>query len=118
MKARIGQILSRVVVPAWVLTGALIKLTETTPKLLPPKTILPVADKLGIDLYFLLALLIGLEFMLIAVMLCVSKLARPVAIFTLSLFCLILLGEIAQGNLTSCGCLGNIKVPPWAGSWF
>ncbi len=111
--ARVGQILSRVVVPAWVLTGALFKLTEATPKLLPPKTILPLADKAGIDLYLLLAIVIGLEFLAVAVMLCISRLARPMAIFILSVFCLILIGEMVQGNVVSCGCLGTIKVAPW-----
>jgi len=46
-------------------------------------------------------------------MLCVGKLARPMAIFMLSVFCLILLGEMALGNLTSCGCLGANSPPPW-----
>jgi hypothetical protein len=44
----------------------------------------------------------------------VSRLARPMALFVLSAFCLILVGELVQGNLSSCGCFGNIPVPPWA----
>jgi hypothetical protein len=36
------------------------------------------------------------------------------AIFMLSAFCLILMGEMIQGNIASCGCLGNVKIPPWA----
>ena len=113
MQAKLGQILSRVLVPGWVLTGALFKLYETSPRLLPRETILKVADNLGIDLYVLLAVLIGLEFFAIAVMLCIAKLARPMAIFLLSVFCLILLGEMALGNLSSCGCLGANSPPPW-----
>ncbi len=113
MQAKIGQILSRVLVPAWVLTGALFKLYETSPRLLPKETILKVADDLGINLYHLLAVLIGLEFFAVAVMLCIAKLARPMAIFMLSLFCLILIGEMALGNLKSCGCLGANSPPPW-----
>ncbi len=35
------------------------------------------------------------------------------AIFMLSVFCAILLGEMAQGNLASCGCLGAHSPPPW-----
>ena len=113
MQAKLGQILSRVLVPCWVLTGALFKLYETSPRLLPKETILKVADNLGIDLYVLLAVLISLEFFAVAVMLCIAKLARPMAIFLLSVFCLILLGEMALGNLSSCGCLGANSPPPW-----
>ncbi len=113
MQAKLGQILSRVLVPGWVLTGALFKLHESSPKLLPKETILKVANDLGIDLNVLLAVLIGLEFFAVAVMLCLAKLARPMAIFLLSVFCLILLGEMALGNLTSCGCLGANSPPPW-----
>ncbi len=113
MQAKLGQILSRVLVPGWVLTGALFKLHESNPKLLPKETILKVANDLGIDLNVLLAVLIGLEFFAVAVMLCLAKLARPMAIFLLSVFCLILLGEMALGNLTNCGCLGANSPPPW-----
>jgi hypothetical protein len=111
--AKLGQILSRVLVPGWVLTGALFKLHEASPRLLPKETILNGADTVGIDLYLLLAILIGLEFFAVAVMLCISRLARPMAIFILSVFCLILIGEMAMGNLTSCGCLGGNSPPPW-----
>ena len=113
MQAKLGQILSRVLVPGWVLTGALFKLHEASPRLLPKETILKGADTVGIDLYLLLAILIGLEFFAVAVMLCISRLARPMAIFILSVFCLILIGEMALGNLTSCGCLGGNSPPPW-----
>ena len=81
MQAKLGQILSRVLVPGWVLTGALFKLYEASPRLLPKETILKGADTVGIDLYLLLAILIGLEFFAVAVMLCISRLARPMAIF-------------------------------------
>ncbi len=112
--ARIGQILSRVIVPAWVLTGAVFKFMEATPRNLPGKTILTLADRFSLDLNWTLAVLIGLEFMAVAVMLCLARLARPMALFVLSVFCLVLIGEMVQGNVTSCGCLGNIKIPPWA----
>ncbi len=113
MQAKLGQILSRIMVPAWVLVGALFKLYENTPGLLPKETILKVANDLGFNLNLLLAVLIGLEFFAVGVMLCVGKLARPMAIFMLSVFCLILLGEMALGNLSSCGCLGANSPPPW-----
>ncbi len=113
MQAKLGQFLSRILVPAWVLFGAIFKLYETSPRLLPKETILKVANDLGINLYHLLAVLIGLEFFAVGVMLCIAKLARPMAIFMLSVFCLILLGEMALGNLSSCGCLGANSPPPW-----
>ncbi|MEE9265914.1 MAG: MauE/DoxX family redox-associated membrane protein [Gammaproteobacteria bacterium] len=96
------------------LTGAMFKLLETSPRLLPSKTILAPADDLGINLYWLLATLIAAEFLAIAVMVLVARLARAMAIFVLSVFCLILIGEMAQGNITSCGCFGSNSPPPWA----
>ena len=93
--ARIGQILSRVIVPAWVLTGAVFKFMEATPRNLPGKTILTLADRFSLDLNWTLAVLIGLEFMAVAVMLCLARLARPMALFVLSVFCLVLIGEMA-----------------------
>ena len=114
VRGKIGMVLCRIVVPAWVLTGAMFKLLETSPRLLPSKTILAPADDLGINLYWLLATLIAAEFLAIAVMVLVARLARAMAIFVLSVFCLILIGEMAQGNITSCGCFGSNSPPPWA----
>jgi hypothetical protein len=111
---RIGLVLCRVIVPAWVLVGALFKLAEATPKNLPPKTVLWIAEKLQLDLYHVLAAVIGIEFLAVAAMLCMARLARPVAISLLSAFLLVLIGEMVQGNVTSCGCMGGVKVPPWA----
>ncbi len=113
MGPKIGLLLTRFIVPGWVLTGALFKLTEATPKNLPPKTILAFAGRAGIDLYVMLATLVGIEFLAVAIMLMVARLARPVAIFMLSIFCLVLIAEMVQGNVKSCGCLGNVEMPPW-----
>ena len=111
--AKVGVILSRVVVPGWVLAGAVFKLVEASPRTLPRETILNVADSLGLDLYVLLATLIAIELVAVALMLTLAWLARPVAIFMLSVFCLVLIGEMMQGNVTSCGCLGAYSPPPW-----
>ena len=110
---QIGLILTRAVVPGWVVTGAVFKLVENTPRTLPRETILNVADQFHFNLYYLLATLIGLEFLAVAVMVCLSRLARPMAIFMLSAFCLILIGELTFGNFSSCGCLGTHSPPPW-----
>ncbi len=110
---KIGLILTRAVVPGWVVTGAVFKLVENSPRTLPRETILNVADQFHVNLYYLLATLIGLEFLAVAVMVCLSRLARPMAIFMLSAFCLILIGELTFGNFSSCGCLGTYSPPPW-----
>jgi hypothetical protein len=113
LSAKIGWTLTRLVVPLWVLTGAFFKLAHTSPRTLPKETILDVADQVGLNLYYLLAALIGLEIVAAVVMLTLSRLARPMAILMLGLFCLILIGELMQGNLATCGCFGEIPVPPW-----
>src|SRR5262245_48429531 len=110
---RIGVFLTRVIVPAWVTLGALFKLSEATPKNLPPKTILYLAERVNADFYDLLATVIGVEFMAVAIMVCIARLARPVAMVLLSIFSLVLVGEMVQGNVTSCGCMGSVKVAPW-----
>ncbi|MHC4967318.1 MAG: MauE/DoxX family redox-associated membrane protein [Planctomycetota bacterium] len=110
---KIGWFLCRVMVPLWVATGAVFKLVELSPKTLPKETILNVANQWGINLYFLLATLIALELLAVVVMLMMARLARPMAILVLSVFCLILIGELVQGNLVNCGCFGDIPIPPW-----
>ena len=114
VRGKVGTVLCRIVVPVWVMSGAIFKLLETSPRLLPSKTILAPADSLGINLYWLLATLIAAEFAAIAVMVLVGRFARAMAIFVLGVFCLILMGEMVQGNVTSCGCFGSNSPPPWA----
>ena len=108
----IGMLLSRIIVPLWVLSGALFKLIETSPRTLPKMSILNPAAHFGLDLYWLLAVLISLEFIAISVMFFIRPVARTMAIFMLTSFCLILLNEI-RGGATSCGCLGTFSPPPW-----
>jgi hypothetical protein len=110
---KIGWFLCRVVVPLWVAAGAVFKLMELSPRTLPKETILDLANHWGIDLYSLLATLISLEILAAVVMLMVARLARPMAIIVLAVFCVILIGELVQGNLTNCGCFGDIPIPPW-----
>ena len=108
----IGLILVRIVVPLWVLAGALFKIVERSPKLLP-KNFIQQMEGIGFDLYVVLALLIAVEFIAVAVMLLIPKLARAAAIFMLVAFCLVLLNELRAGNIESCGCLGAASPPPW-----
>lgn len=107
----IGLILCRAVVPLWVITGAIFKLTEKSPRLLP-ESIWSTAAELGINLYWLLAVLIAIELTLAGIMFFLSRLARPAAILILCIFCLVLIVEIARGS-KSCGCLGAASPPPW-----
>jgi hypothetical protein len=108
---KVGFVLTRVVVPLWIVTGAAMKLWEKSPKLLP-KNIWTTADDWGVNLYWLLFVLIGLEFFAVAVIWLLPRFARFMAIWMLSLFCLILVGEILAGN-TKCGCLGAASPSPW-----
>ena len=108
----IGSLLTRIVVPAWILTGAVFKLLQTSPRTLPKITILDTAAHYDIDLYLLLAILLSLEFLAVSVMIFLKQLARPMAIFMLTCFCLILLNEI-RGGATNCGCLGTFSPSPW-----
>jgi uncharacterized membrane protein YphA (DoxX/SURF4 family) len=107
-----GFVLARVVVPVWILTGALFKLFEHTPAVLPPKTVLYLGKEMGVDIYLYLATLIAIEFVAAVTMLLIGRVARPVGIAVLSIFCLVLLGEIVQGNWKSCGCMGAASPPP------
>jgi len=103
--------LVRVIVPLWILTGAVFKLVEFAPSTLP-ETIREPAANMGMDLHVLLPVLIGLEFLAVAVLFFIRPLARLMALFMLGVFCLILIGELLKGN-TSCGCLGGASPPPW-----
>jgi hypothetical protein len=111
-QSQLGTIITRIVVPLWVLTGALFKLYERSPSNLP-SGIVKAARANDVDLHVLLAVLISLEFLAAAVMIFVPKLSRLAAIFMLSAFCAVLVNEMRIGNFTSCGCLGDIPLKPW-----
>jgi hypothetical protein len=109
--AKIGMILTRIAVPAWVALGAAVKLSEINPETLPGRTIGPVVQALPVDPALTLAAIIGLEFLVVAIMLTMAPLARPVAVGTLGVYCAVLFGEMAQGATTS-GCLGSFSPVP------
>lgn len=112
----------RLVIPLWLLAGAIYKLIERNPKLLPPPVLSFVQSMDG--LFWLTGtawldsatrLIILSEFVLVAAMLCMPRLARTIAIAVMSLFCIILLsmvwpefqkGGFAQAMKGSCGCFG------------
>ncbi len=118
--ALMGTVLCRAVVPAWVLTGAIIKLVERSPLLLPTNIVKATKTLAGIVnpqhpeavLELVLRSLIGLELLAVVLMVLVARASRSVALFMLGVFCLILIGEMVVGA-ASCGCFGNLPVKPW-----
>lgn len=109
----IGTVLCRLVVPGWILLGATLKLIDRTPSLLPFAFKEYLKQNPSIDDMVFLRVLIGLELFAIGVMLFVPRLARVMAIFMLSVFCLVLLNEIRLGQ-DKCGCMGSsVSLSPW-----
>ncbi len=108
---RVGAILVRLVVPAWICVGAVFKVVGSTPKSLP-RSVLDMGEAVGFsDHFLLLAVLIAIEFIFVGIMLFVGSLARLAAVFMLGVFCLILIIEMINGA-ESCGCLGQHSLPP------
>lgn len=118
----IGTIVCRAVVPLWLLAGASFKLAQLDPKLLPPvvlSTITSTDGMLGLSgnawMDLALRLIILSEFVIAALMICVPRLSRAVAIALLTFFCAILLstiipswqkGGFAEVLRGGCGCFG------------
>lgn len=111
LRARIEFFLTRILVPLWILSGALFKLYERVPSNLP-KVIFDPAKRHNIDLDVLLRSLIGLELLAVGVMVFIPRFARAMAIFMLSCFCLILAGEMRL-RAEKCGCFGSLPMKPW-----
>ena len=111
--ATAGLVLARFIVPLWVLVGASAKLIERSPRLLP-EHLRKGLEAFGADLHLALAAFIAVEFAAVAVMVLVPRLARITAVFMLGSFCLVLLWEMTNGNVTDCGCLATFSPPPWA----
>ena len=119
-----STIVCRALVPAWLLTGAAIKLQERSPMLLPSPvrdTLRSIAGSFGkgseadfahfLDLA--LRVIVSGEFALAAAMIMLPRFSRRIAIPMLSLFVVILLTVVARGE-ASCGCFGSKGPPPWA----
>ena len=111
----IGAVLIRLVVPAWIIFGALQKATGGTPKSLP-RSILDAGSTLGVtDHFLLLATLVSIEFVFVAFMLFSPKLAKPAGIVMLGTFLVVLCVEMfGYGNYESCGCFGEKSLSPMA----
>lgn len=121
----LGTALVRVLIPAWVLLGALAKYTAADPGRLPTWIQHVVSqnakDVMAADdtLMALLRLILCVEFVAVGVMLLIGRFARPVAITILSVFSFVLLAEIVHHASTrgvsywasafggDCGCFGG-----------
>jgi hypothetical protein len=132
----VGTLACRLAVPVWLLAGALFKLVERNPSLLPPPVLDAVrwaagagnASDLGAFLNVAMRFLIGTEIVLVGFMFFVPRLARLVAASTMALFVLILVLTIAPGVTAeairtkgllatlsgSCGCFGSSGPPAGA----
>ena len=107
----LGWIVLRVLVPAWLVTGALFKLLENSPANLP-EPVIKMAGALGLDLAFVLHYSVAVELVVAGVIVLLPRLARKAAIALLGFFAVILVWETVTGAAT-CGCFGSVTVPPW-----
>jgi hypothetical protein len=104
-------ILARVIVPLWLLTGAVLKLVDLSPTHLPV-ALIKWAGALGVDLVFVLRFGIAAELIVVGVMFVLPPLARWTGILMVGSFLPILVGDLMLGA-SSCGCFGAIEVNPW-----
>ena len=108
-----GVLLVRLIVPAWILFGAVHKTIGGTPKSLP-RSILDGGGILGFqNHHILLAVLVCVEFFFVGIMLFTPKFARLAAMVILSTFLIVLSIEMfGYGNFESCGCFGEKSLSP------
>lgn len=110
MSATVAILLARVVVPLWLLVGAVLKLADASPTHLPV-ALIRWAGALGVDLGFVLRFSIAVELAVVGVMWLLPRLARPVGIAMLTAFLPVLIGDVVLGA-SSCGCFGAVEVHP------
>jgi hypothetical protein len=102
--------LARIVLPLWFLSGAVLKLMDSSPSHLPVP-IIKGAGVLGLDLQFVLWFSIAFELIVVGVMWLLPGLARPVGLLVLGAFLPVLISELLMGS-ASCGCFGAVEVHP------
>ncbi|MBM4052267.1 MAG: hypothetical protein FJ270_05940 [Planctomycetes bacterium] len=126
--SRLGFVVTRLAVPAWITAGALAKLLENDPRNLPKPIfdlVLSLDGTFGLQgvawMDFALRSICGTEFVIAAMILCMPRVARPLALAVLTLFCVILLWLIGTGWAKdgfeavlkgSCGCFGKSGMNP------
>jgi len=104
------MLLTRFIVPLWILAGALSKLLENSPAHLPA-ALIKAAGSLGIDLEYLLHMGVGVELAAVGAMMVAPSLSPLIAAGLLLLFFPILVGDLFLGA-SSCGCFGSVQVNP------
>jgi len=107
----VAVILARVLVPLWLLTGAVLKVIDLSPSHLPAALIRWLGGN-GVDLMFVLRFGIAVELIVAGVMVLLPPLARWAGIVMLGAFLPVLVGDVALGA-ESCGCFGSVEVNPW-----
>lgn len=118
-RQRVGKLLSRVIVPGWLLAGALWKLSERDPRLLP-KPVMDVIASLNEatvgysrEEYLgpALRIIIAAEVAMALMMFFSPRFSRFLGISVMGLFVVILTMLVSSGA-ASCGCFGKSGPPP------
>ncbi len=124
-----GTALVRVIVPLWVLAGAMVKLVTFNPALLPEPILDLVRQSggfLGVQdlnwwLGTALRFFVAVELVAVLVMITVPRLARFTASFLLTVFLAVLMATMVMSARRdgvsaiwsgSCGCFGSVSPPP------
>jgi hypothetical protein len=110
VRTSLALILARIIVPGWLLAGAILKWMDGSPSNLPV-TLVKGLGGLGIDLLFVLQFSIAVELTVAGVMWLLPRLARPVGIAMLAAFLPVLVADVFMGA-ASCGCFGAVKMHP------
>ncbi|MCE9619061.1 MAG: hypothetical protein K8R92_04035 [Planctomycetes bacterium] len=120
--ACIGNVICQGLVPTWLLIGALAKLFDRTPALLPKPVrsvyswiagLVGMSSEADLTRFFDIALrsTIAIEMSLVATMLFLPRFGRGLAGLVLALFVVILTSVVISGD-ASCGCFGSKGPPP------
>ncbi len=104
------MLLTRFIVPIWILAGAVSKLVENSPAQLPV-ALIKVAGGLGINLEYLLHMGVGVELAAAGAMVVMPSMSPLIAAGLLLFFFPILVGDLFLGA-SSCGCFGSVQVNP------
>jgi hypothetical protein len=103
-------LLARVLVPLYLLVGAILKLIDASPSHLPVAMVKWVGA-FNIDLMFVLEFSIAVELTVVGVMWLLPRLARWIGIVMLGAFLPVLARDVLMGS-ASCGCFGAVEVHP------
>jgi hypothetical protein len=108
--AFVAVLLARVLVPLYLLIGAVLKLVDASPSHLPVAMV-KWLGAFNIDLVFVLEFSIAVELTVVGVMWLLPRLARWIGVVMLGAFLPVLAGDVLMGA-SSCGCFGAVQVHP------